>query len=255
MSDAPPADLEGEREEVPLEFVLRHARLTEQLGFVRSAARAFLVSREARRRSIAPTDGAVQAAADAFRRARGLLTSRETEAWLCRHGITLEEFEERIRGEVLEHLVREAVTADRVRGYFSGARTEFETAVVWRIRHRDKGVILEIQVIEADSEHDFQALARQCSEDGEIAARGGYLGTVPLSSLPLALHDRIRASKPGDVLGPIEHNGAWELYQVSNYRPAVFDASAREQAAGVLFERWIEAALARLRIPLIEGPH
>jgi putative peptide maturation system protein len=239
---------EIEKTVVPLEFVLRHARLTQQLAFAGSAARAFLVAREAERRAIEVDDESVQEAADIFRRERGLLTAQATEHWLASAGLSPDDFEELIRSEVVARRVREAITRDQVVLFFRDSIVQFETATVSRIRHHDEGVIQEIRVIEADGDQDFHALARQCSEDTSTAAAGGFVGAVALSSLPEPIREQIRTARPGDVLGPVQHGSTWELYKLEAYAPPVLDDATRERASRLLFDRWLDAQLNGVRV-------
>ncbi|WP_327010379.1 TIGR04500 family putative peptide maturation system protein [Dactylosporangium sp. NBC_01737] len=59
-------------------------------------------------------DAGLQAAADAFRRARGLLTPEATRAWMAAEGLSDQQFEELVAHQALVARLRERVTAGAV---------------------------------------------------------------------------------------------------------------------------------------------
>lgn len=247
---ASPLDASGRMEIVPLEYVFQHARRNGGLGFARAAARAYLIENEATRQGLVPDEAMIQSAADIFRRNQGLETAAATIEWLASSGLTIDDFESHIRTDLLEKLVRDELVSGRVDAFIDQSPEAAESVIVSRIRHRDRGVLAEIIAIEADGERDFHALARQCSEDVATAPAGGYVGRLSLAELPVAIHDAIRQSQPGDVVGPVVDAGIWAIFLVEEFESALSPA-ARERAERILFERWMDQQLARVQIELL----
>ncbi|MET7396761.1 TIGR04500 family putative peptide maturation system protein, partial [Dactylosporangium sp. NPDC005572] len=65
-------------------------------------------------------DAELQAAADAFRRARGLLSPAQTRAWLARERLSDAQFEDLVTHQALVARLRERVTAGRVDAELAG---------------------------------------------------------------------------------------------------------------------------------------
>jgi putative peptide maturation system protein len=77
------------------------------------------------------TDGEVQAAADAFRRAKGLLTAEQTSDWRTRRAMSEVEFESLVRRTAtVAALRRRVATPDHVRRHFTANHERYTTVLV-----------------------------------------------------------------------------------------------------------------------------
>ena len=63
---------------------------------------------------------------------------------------------------------------------------------------------------------DFAELARQHSTHQESAVHGGRLGVFPVTNLPPAFADAIRALKPGGISLPVKSELGWHLVRVND---------------------------------------
>lgn len=143
---APPAEQDGA---LPLETLLDELRLDpvayEQA--TRGALLRHLALGEARRQGCQPDGAAIQAAADAFRRARGLFEPEDVAAWLAEHHLTRTDFDTLMREEALLAWVRTHVEPEGLARLPDYLRLSGTYAALDR-RARDKQVRLAARGLE-----------------------------------------------------------------------------------------------------------
>jgi hypothetical protein len=118
--------------------MLEELRLSGAMERARTGAimRA-LALEQARRRGVTVDAEAVQAAADAFRRERGLLEAKATEEWFDEQRIPREEFGQLIREEALIRWVKAAFEPDMERNLQNHLRATGEYGpVISRVRRK-----------------------------------------------------------------------------------------------------------------------
>jgi putative peptide maturation system protein len=123
----------------------------------------------------------IQAAADAFRRAKGLLTAQDTHAWLAERSLTAEGFEDLVADQARIDALRRRVTDAEL-----GA---------WRRAHEHEMDVVLALVVGAGSQEGARSLADELRAD-----RGD-----PLAMLIMARRDghpaRLVESRVGDLPG------------------------------------------------------
>jgi hypothetical protein len=165
-----------------------------------------LVQREAARLGIRPSAERVKEASERFRRARGLMTARATEAWMAVNGITGAEFKhmfelEVLGDEVLAHHAYELRPLLQIelrrRGEFASLRDQ----VVRKKRVlRERGIT---NATMADAGTDFDGLMlwyqQRCGKlDGTLEQRAAALGfDSPRNFLAEVIEQFILEKSPG----------------------------------------------------------
>jgi parvulin-like peptidyl-prolyl isomerase len=232
---------------VNLDDAFRYARLLGNFDFFYLAARDAFIQREAQSRGLLASDEQVQAAADEFRRQRGLLTQSATTEWLSARGVSLQEFEAAMEAMALENLLRAAVVGGEVEAYFSKHQAELEEADVSAIATDDQSLATQIYLSALDGDESFAALACRFSSDAASRSRGGFLGTVPLSALPEDAKGLLRIARVGEVLPPIlGADGKYYVYRCEAYRPPRLDEPTRLKIERQLFESWLKSQEGRV---------
>src|SRR5262245_14901475 len=84
-----------------------------------------LVQHEARQAGLSVTAEELQAAADAYRRGRGLHTAPATRAWLDRQGLTADDFQAGLQERLLAARLKQHQTAARTDEVFSARPPDF----------------------------------------------------------------------------------------------------------------------------------
>lgn len=207
-----------------------------------------LVRREAvhalaRERGVSVSDDELQAAVDAYRRARGLHGAERTRRWLAAEGLTLVDLERACEGELLEARLRDRLPASAVEALFEEERARYERfrLRIARVEGEEKARELVRQLEEGEP---FEALAREHSVD-RSAPLGAALGWRERHELPEALAEAVAGAEPGALLGPLPAEGAYAILRVEERRPAELTPDLARRLRGRLLDRDLARVLGR----------
>ena len=136
--------------------------------------------------------------------------------------------------------------------YFKSHPDDFLTLCASLIVVADQAAADDV-VAKARAGADFAALARQVSTDPSSAA-GGDVGCVFTGNLSETFAESVKASKVGDILGPLPGQSAFSIIKVNDLRAgSAADASAQaDELASVAAERaftsWLQQAQADAKV-------
>jgi parvulin-like peptidyl-prolyl isomerase len=189
-------------------------------------------------------DAELQQAFDRFRASREMYKADDTRSWLQSTGLTIEQVEAALEGEILAEKVAGKVITDRqVDSYYNENPTEFQYARVSQIVTADKGAAEELALSARDDGQDFAKMARQHSKDASTRCGGGFFGLITredAAGLPRELSDRIFAAKTGEVVGPFQVADAYYLLKVEEVGRRPLDDDLRVSLRQQLFGDWME---------------
>ncbi|GAA3094409.1 TIGR04500 family putative peptide maturation system protein [Streptosporangium carneum] len=164
-----------------------------------------------------------QAAADSFRRGRGLLDEEATLAYLAARGVTLEMFQGNIETAVRVRRFRDRKAAELAARHLAAHRADFATVrAVW---------------VESDDQRDLVALVDGPAKDFPVRAvlAGGEVGVFRRTAYNRDLPRPLRLAEPGALVATDRLIG-----QVLHRIPAREDDPRVVAAAGrVAFAEWL----------------
>ncbi|GAA2348631.1 TIGR04500 family putative peptide maturation system protein [Dactylosporangium salmoneum] len=181
-------------------------------------------------------DAALQEAADAFRRARGLLTLEDTRAWMSRERLSDQQFEDLVAHQARVARLRERVTAGRV---------DAELAA-------DPGRYDQLRLVRVETADDEAAARLAAAPDLLAAAAADFaagigpapvLMTVTWADLDPALAEAIAGN------APVPFGGGYLVAAVLGVQPATRDAVSRR-----LFGEWLAERRAAAHVEWNWGP-
>lgn len=227
--------------------------LSGQLPLAERLVTACLVRQEveAAPQDPAALDGAeLQAAMDAFRRARGLLTAAATTQWLDRRCLSHRDLEELVAHEAAVRRLRRQVTD--ARGYFTEHRHHFDTAHLNRVvfARREDAVRL---VEEVRSGGGFHAALERAVLDGRVPLPAGLFCAVRRAELDTDVARAVFAARPGSTLGPFDAGTGHTVLRLLAHRPAEFDRATADLVERQLFARWLDGLRRTARIEWFWG--
>lgn len=118
---------------------------------------------------------------------------------------------------------------------------------VLAVGSREKAEELAAQLRERRA--SFAQLARDHSIEPGTAAAGGMLGWTTLARIPEAARDPVMNSKGrGDIVGPIESNGAWHVIEVAALDKPAFGPEVEEVVMADLLDEWLTAERKRTKV-------
>ncbi len=192
-----------------------------------------LISQEAGRRNLKVEDRQVDAHLKRVQRSQKW-TDKQMSMYLMSQGLTMKEFREEVRGQLLQQRVVGTVLGARIRisdtdleNYYKDKRTkmsndyEVEAAhIVLKVRagatkDEEAAVRQRAQAVlaEARAGANFSELAQRRSE-GPTASRGGLLGTLQRGNIAPQLETAIFGLEPGAIDGPIRSPFGYHIVKV-----------------------------------------
>ncbi|GAA4252963.1 TIGR04500 family putative peptide maturation system protein [Dactylosporangium darangshiense] len=181
-------------------------------------------------------DAALQEAADAFRRARGLLTLEDTRAWMSRERLSDQQFEDLVAHQARVARLRERVTAGRVDAELAADPGRYEQLRLVRVEAADDAAAARLAAAP-------DLLAAAAADFAAGVGPAPVLMTVTRADLDPALAEAIA----GGV--PVPLAGGYLVAAVLGVQPATRDAVSRR-----LFGEWLAERRAAAHIEWNWGP-
>ena len=241
--------------EVLLSLVVRQMGVADNLRFFDGFARRELIRQLARRKGVCAAREDIQRRVDEWRYQHRLERVEDTEAYLAKRGITLQDVAEDAEVRQLEYLLSEKIAGGQVEPYFAQHTLEFDEAEICWIFHADQGVIDEVDLQIREDGADFYAMARRFSQDVRTRPGSGFLGRVRRKQLPKGIAARVFAASSGEIFGPEKVSKGFALYLLQERYPATLNGRTKKEIRKHLFNQWLqrEVQKADIRYPIWQG--
>lgn len=233
---------------VSLRYVLRQMGVADNLRFFDEFARRELIRQLARREGVCVAQEDIQRKVDEWRYQHRLERVEDTEAYLAKRGITLQDVAEDAEVRRLEYLLSEKIVGRQVEPYFAQHTLAFDEAEICWIFHADKGVIDEVDLQIREDGADFYAMARRFSQDARTRSGSGFLGRVRRKQLPKGIAARVFAASIGEILGPEKVSKGLALYLLQEHYPATLNERTKKEIRKHLFNQWLQREVQRADI-------
>ena len=244
--------------EVLLRHVVRQMGVADNLRFFNEFARRELIRQLARREGVCAAQEDIQRKVDDWRYQHRLEQVEDTEAYLAKRGITLQDVAEDAEVRRLEFLLSEKIAKGQVESYFAQHTLEFDEAEICWIFHMDKDVIDEVDLQIREEGADFHAMARRFSQDAHTRSGSGFLGRVRRKQLPKGIAARVFAASIGEIFGPEKVSKGFALYLLQELYPTMLDGRIAKEIRKLLFNQWLQREMQRadIRYPIwqVETP-
>lgn len=188
-----------------------------------------------------PAPAEIQAAADDFRRRRGLHSRDALFAWLDSLGLTGAAFERQMTDEALLARCRRRIAESQARDHLRAHERDFEhVRAVWVCAPRSAPLA---RLAEARDAEEFAALARAAAD------AGAPLRVTTGTSLPDALPFPLRDLAAGRLTPrPVPHDGEFLVGAVLTRRPAPHDDDTLAAAGRAAVAAWLAERRSRAQI-------
>ena len=125
---------------------------------------------------------------------------------------------------------------------FLARKEQLDQVVYSLLRLEDGYLARELYLRISGGEANFADLAANYSQGPEAKTKG-IVGPVPMTQAHPALSERLRTSKPGQLLQPFRVDQWWLVMRLERYEAAQFDENTRQRMAQELFQEWINQEL------------
>jgi len=126
---------------------------------------------------------------------------------------------------------------------FLARKEQLDRVVSSLLRVKDPFLARELYLQISGGEAHFADLAAQWAEGPERGTKG-IVGPVPLTQAHPALAERLRTTKPGQLMEPFQIADWWLVARLERYEPARFDDAIAQQMTQELFQEWVQEEIA-----------
>ena len=182
----------------------------------------------------------LQKAADRIRLMGKLKSADDTWAWLQKHGLSLDDFEEVTYNNVISGKLAQHLFADKVEPFFVEHQLDYAGVVMYEVVLDDEDLAMELFYAVQEGEMSFYEVAHQYIQDTELRRKGGYRGMVQRKELKPEISAAVFAAKPPQVLKPIVTSKGVHLILLEELVQSKLDNKLRYQIMSDLFAGWLK---------------
>ncbi len=185
----------------------------------------------------------LQQAADQFRLEKNLHSVNETQKWLEKNRLSVDDFEEMLYFSILSSKLASYLFADKIEAYFYQNQLNYAEVVLYEVILDNEDLAMELYYAIDEQEMSFWDVAHQYIQDKELRRKGGYLGAVKRHELKPEISAAVFAATPPQLLKPILTNQGVHLIFVEESNKTELDEKIRYQILADLFSEWLNVKL------------
>jgi parvulin-like peptidyl-prolyl isomerase len=190
----------------------------------------------------------LQKAADNIRIMGQLKSADDTWAWLEKHGLSLDDFEELIYNNVISEKLAQHLFADKVEPFFVEHQLDYVGVVMYEVVLDDEDLAIELFYGIQEGEMSFYEVAHQYIQDTELRRKGGYRGIVRRKELKPEMSAAVFAAMPPQVLKPIVTSSGVHLILGEEIIRPELNNKLRYQILSDLFAGWLKQQIEQLEV-------
>jgi len=164
----------------------------------------------------------------------------QLQRWMAREGLDQQDLETLAVRELQWCLLLEQRFRGAVSTLFLKRKSELDQVVYSALWLEDQGLAHELFLQLKERENTFEQLTCTLPPPPSESLPMGKLGPTPLGSLPPALAELLRVSRPGQIWPPKAAEGGWLLIRLEEIQPAVFNAGLRQSLLLELGEQLLQ---------------
>ena len=217
---------------------LRHSYRFAEIA--KSAEEAALIVKLCQHFDIKVSDEEWQAAGDAYRLEHKLLGVKETTNWLEQQRISLEDWSEGIKLELLTNKLKEHLFGVDVDGHYLNNRNNYKRVALSQILVLDRETALEVKRSLLSEKTSFCALALEYSKGKQSHTNGGFLGILYLSQLAPEIAEAIENTSAGEIIDPIKTELGYHILRVEKWFLPEMSELVRAEILNTLWQMWLK---------------
>ncbi|AUT00329.1 peptidylprolyl isomerase [Nostoc sp. CENA543] len=220
--------------------IVYHLKLSCQIpNFLEAIATARIITEAAAQAGIEVSIEELQQAADGLRFTYQLFKAEDTWNWLNKHYLSLDDFEDMAKTNLLSAKLANHLFADKIEPFFYAHKIDYAGAVTYEVILDDEDLALELFYALKEGEISFQEIARQYIQSPEIRRAGGYQGIRYRRDFRPEIAAAVFAATPPQVLKPIITPQGVHIIAVEEIITPTLDEQRRLQITRELFSVWL----------------
>ena len=209
-----------------------------------------VITRAAREANLTVEAAELQQAVNNWRSMNQLDSAEETQLWLQKHYLSLEEFGDMISATVLSAKLAEHLFRDKIELHFVDYQLDRMQAAMYEIVLDDEGIAMELFYAMNEGEISFFEAAYKYIESPELACIGGYKGEVARKNLPPEIRAAVFAACPPQILKPITTSSGVHLVRVEKLIKPQLDSTVRQTIMSELFDSWLSQQIQQFKVKI-----
>ncbi len=190
----------------------------------------------------------LQSAADDFRLGNQLYTIEDTESWLEKNHLSVDDFEELVEINLLSNKLARYLFADRVEPFFYEHQLDYMAVAMYEVLLEDEDLAMELYYALHEGEISFQEVARQYIREPTLRRSGGYQGVLRRTELKPEISAAVFAATPPQILKPISTGKKIHLILVEEIIQPELDDRLRQRIMSDLFDDWIKKQVKQVEL-------
>jgi len=192
----------------------------------------------------------LQQAADNLRVINNLQRAAETLAWLEKHSLTVDEFEEVASISLISSKLAQHLFKDEVEPFFIKHQLDYAQVVMYEVVLDDEDLAMELFYALTEGEMSFYAIAHQYIQDKELRRSGGYRGILRRKDLKPEISAAVFAATPPQILKPIVTSSGVHLILVEELIQPQLDATLHNKILSNLFSEWLKRQIEKFKVEI-----
>ncbi|MBV6623600.1 MAG: peptidylprolyl isomerase [Rivularia sp. (in: Bacteria)] len=229
--------------------IIHHLKVSCQVpDVIEGIAIKQIIADTAQQAGIKVSEDELQQEGDRLRFAKKLVKATDTWAWLKRHHLALDEFEELAYNNVLWDKVAHHLFADAVESFFYQNQLDFMAAATSEVVLDDYDLALELFYGIQENELTFPEIAREYISNPQSRRAAGYQGIKRRDDFRPEVAAAVFAAKPPEIIKPVATNKTVYLIWVEEIIQPDLNDELREQIITDLFDGWLKQQLQQMEI-------
>jgi parvulin-like peptidyl-prolyl isomerase len=190
----------------------------------------------------------LQKAADQIRLMNKLISADDTWAWLEKHSLSIDNYEEIVYTTVISGKLATHLFADKVESYFFENQLAYAGVVMYEVVLDDEDLAIELFYAIKEGEMSFYDIAHKYIQDTELRRKGGYRGIVKRKDMKPEISTHVFVAKPPQVLKPIIASKGVHLILVEEIIKPQLDERLHQKITLDLFDEWLKEQIAKFEV-------
>jgi hypothetical protein len=190
----------------------------------------------------------LQEAANGIRLKTKLQKADDTWAWLQKHYLSLDDFEELVYLNFISRKLAEHLFGNKVEPWFAEHQLDYAGAAMYEVVLNDEDLAMELFYSIQEGEITFPEVAHKYIQDKKLCRTGGYRGIVRRRELKPEISAAVFAAKPPEVIKPIVTSKRVHLIFVEELIQPQLDNELRYQIRSDLFGEWVKKKVEEVEV-------
>ncbi len=192
----------------------------------------------------------LQQTADTFRLMKKLQNAEQTWAWLEKHSLSIDDFEEIAYANIIFGKLARHLFAHKVEPYFFENQLNYAGVVMYEVVLDDEDLAIELFYAIREGEISFYEVAHKYNQDKALSRKCGYKGIVRRQELRPEISAAVFAANPPQILKPILTFKGVHLILVEELIMAELNNKLYNEILVYLFSEWLKQQIKEIK-PII----